>query len=481
MIGRSRASLSRDELEEYASYCCNDTDSTHWLFNRLRPLFPKEEFVIMDQTLRMYLNPKFELDAHLLAEVLQEEQAKKAQLLASVQSIADKTKLMSNDKFADVLLALGVEPPRKISPTTGKLTWAFAKGDTGFKQMQEDFEDDPTVSTLLDARLGVKSTIGESRTARLLKIAQRRKLLRVPLGYYRAHTGRYGGMEKINLQNPPRIDKSRLRYALRAPPGHLVLAADLSQIEARIVAWLAGCQLLLNGFRNGEDVYSSFATNAYGEETIKGRSALDNSRRFVGKTCILGLGFGMGSEKLQGTLRKDDVKISAAEAGTLVGTYRNLYAEIPKLWTFLTNAGLGAIASGDKRSIGPCLTGKHMVLLPNGMPIYYHDLRKEPLTNEWVYAYGRETRQIWGGKLTENIVQALARILVMQNMITMREEMGLEMALQVHDELDYIVPERDAQHLGRQIEKIMSTPPAWALDLPVAVEVKFGHTFGDCK
>ena len=486
MLGRNRQSLSGPELKDYADYCCTDVEGTWLLFKHLKPLFPKSEFAIMDLTHRMYLDPVLELDANLLAKELQHEIAKKAQLMASLSRLASKDELMSNDKFAKVLERVGVDPPTKVSLTTGKLTWAFAKGDPEFKALQEEYAEDEIVSGLIEARLGLKSTIGETRTGRLLEIAKRHGKLRVPLNYYAAHTGRYGGTQKINMQNPPRVDKSKIRFAMRAPKGHVVLGADLSQIEARIVAWLAGCDILTQGFRNKEDVYATFASNAYRIDTVKGRSAEDDARRFVGKTCILGLGYGMGADKLKTTLGKDNVKVPLTESQKLVNTYRGLYREIPQLWGKLDRT-LSMIASGSgKAIIAPpggkqvCMTAKNMVILPNGMPIYYNDLRKSD-SGDWVYTFGRETRKLFGGKLCENIVQALARIVVMDNMLTIHRELGLQMVLQVHDELDYVVLERDAETLAAQITKIMSAPPAWAPDLPVAVEVHWGPTFGDCK
>lgn len=483
MLGRTYASLTRQELERYADYCCTDVEGTYRLFMHLKPLFPRSEFIIMDQTHRMYLEPKLELDAKLLAEVQQAEIARKQQLLNTMAQIASKDQLMSNDKFAEVLRSVGVDPPMKISLTTGKPTYAFAKGDPEFKSLQEEYADDVIVTSLLEARLGVKSTISETRAGRLLEIAQRFGKLRVPLNYYAAHTGRYGGTQKINMQNPPRVVKKlgrrQIRYAMKAPKGHVVLAADLSQIEARIVAWLAGCSKLVTAFANKADVYSEFATVAYKQQTVKDRSPEDNSRRFVGKTCILGLGYGMGADKLKVTLNKDGVKVPLTESQRFVTTYRDLYPEIPNLWWKL-DRNISVMASGQGRvEIGPVTLGKYMVVLPNGMPIYYNNLSREH--DEWWYTFGRETRKLFGGKLTENIVQALARILVMDNMITIRRELGLQMVLQVHDELDYVVPEAQADEYARQIKEIMAIPPTWAPGLPVAAEVNYGPTFGDCK
>lgn len=482
MLGRTRKSLSKAELERYAEYCKTDTIGEWLLFKELLPLMPRSELAIIDATHRMYLDPVLELNADLLAEILSEERTKKEALLDRISAFCSKADLMSNEKFASMLESMGVtDIPKKVSPATGELTYAFAKDDPGFKQMVEDYAEDEEVSALLAARTGVKSTIVETRTERLLDIALKYKKLRVPLNYYAAHTGRYGGTQKINMQNPPRVTKSRLRYAMEAPKGHVVLGADLSQIEARIVAWWAGADTLVEAFRDRRDVYSEFAFDAYRKETVKGRSKEDDQRRFVGKTCILGLGFGMGAPKLRSGLRKDGVIVSMDESQRLVGVYRRGYHQIPGLWHRLDTNVLPVIAgSGGRAKLGPVTFGKGMAVLPNGMPIYYPQLQRDQY-GEWSYKFGREIRHLWGGKLTENIVQALARIVVMENMLTIKRELGLQMVLQVHDELDYVVPERDAQSYADAITEIMSVPPPWAPDLPVAVEVHWGPTFGDCK
>jgi DNA polymerase I-like protein with 3'-5' exonuclease and polymerase domains len=477
MLGRPRQSLSRGELERYAAYCLDDVRGTRWLFHKLKPLFPADEFRVMDITHRMYLEPMFELDTKLLAEVLQEEVNRKEALLTSVTSIASLSDLMSNDKFADVLRRFDVEPPMKISPTTGKPTYAFAKNDPEFRQLQEELEGSGVPEMLVAARLGVKTTIAETRARRLLEIGIKYKKLRVPLRYHAAHTGRYGGMEKINMQNPPRVDKSKMRYAMRAPAGHVVLAADLAQIEARIVAWLSKERELLKAFRDGEDVYAQFASVAYRrpvEPRVKTRE------RFVGKTCILGLGYGMGAEKLKNTLANDMVVIDDKEASRLVTTYREVYPNIRNVW-FSLDGALGTMLRGGRAQIGPVALRGNIAILPNDMPIHYRNLHISPAQQQVCYSFGREKRSIWGGKLLENITQALARLIVMENMLAINRNLGLTPVLQVHDELDFIVPEAEAERYSAGIAEIMSTPPAWAEGLPVAVEVNMGKTFGDCK
>lgn len=487
MMDRRYESLSKRELKEYGAYSCNDAEAEYRLFRHLLPSFPRSELEIMDATLRMYLQPKLRLDPTLLAEILADVRAKKAKLLASLPQHIGKTELMSNEKFADALRSMGVTPPMKASPADpNKLIYAFAKSDTAWKELEEEYADDPQISAVLIARTGIKSTLEESRTQRLLDIGLKYGRLRVPILYHAAHTGRDGGMERINMQNPPRIDKSRLRFAFRAPDGYKVLALDLAQIEARITAWLAGQRDLLDDFRNKLDPYAKFAGVAYRCDVKKGRSKEDDKKRFVGKTCILGLGFGMGGTKLRATLRKDGVILQAGEDEMLVDTYRRTYAKIPRLWRkfdgmipLMTQQNMHAVHA-------PVTFGHNCIHLPNGMQLQYHGLKHLDGNNKmnyagWAYSFGGELRTLWGGKVTENIVQSLARILIMDYMLTIKKTMGLLPVLRVHDELVYVVPEDDVEQVRDEASVIMRVAPKWAKDLPVEVEANYGDTYGDCK
>lgn len=484
MKGRTRLSLSKEELARYGAYCCTDCEAEYRLFKYLAPQFPRSELEVIDLTLRMYLQPQLELNTTLMAECLGEARAKKQQLINSLPAGVTQEHLMSNPKFAEVLRTYGIEPPLKISPTTGKITFAFAKTDTAWKELEEDNAGDLELSAILAARIGAKSTLEESRYVRLLKIGNTYPKFRVPILYHAAHTGRDGGTEGINAQNFPRIDKSRMRFGVVAPKGHVVLAADLAQIEARITALLAGQQNLLTGFRNKEDVYSTFASTAYQCETIKGRSKEDNKRRFVGKTCVLGLGFGMAAVRLRATLRKDGVILSLEECEALVNAYRKtLYPHIPSMWRQLDQYLPLMAANAGKIQFGPVTLVKDAIVMPDGMSLIYNKLRK--ITTDkytgYVYNFAGETRTLWGGKLTENIVQKLARILIMGYMRQIRHTIGIIPALRQHDELDYVVPLKYADKIAAVIGKIMRVPPSWAPDLPVEVEINYGPTLGDCK
>jgi DNA polymerase len=187
-LGKRRADFTEEELSRYGDYCVNDVELTYQLFNRMVRNFPKQELRVIDQTLRMFIEPVLELDKDLLHQHLAETRERKEALLASCG--VDKAELMSNQKFAEVLTSLGVTPPMKVSPTTGKDTYAFAKSDEAFKALAEHPDD--RVQALVAARLGTKSTLEETRTQRFIEIAGR-GVMPIPIRYYAAHTGRFGG------------------------------------------------------------------------------------------------------------------------------------------------------------------------------------------------------------------------------------------------------------------------------------------------
>ena len=487
MKGRRRESLSKSELRDYAHYCATDTDGTHYLFHHLLEQLPRPELEIIDLTLRMYLQPKLFADAQTFKNVYDAEVAHKQHLLNQMPAEIQRADLMSNEKFALVLKRMGIMPPVKVSPTTGKTTWAFAKSDPGWKDLEEEYADDSIVAPILAARIGTKSTIAETRAARLLDIANNFGKFRAPLVYYGALTGRYGGTEKINCQNFTRVKRHKdgtpttrdqLRFGLQALRHHSVIAVDASQIEARITAWLADCKILMALFGQGADVYSAFATRLFAKPVSKDTP----TERFIGKTCILGLGYGMGAGTLKQTLRKDNLIVSEAEAQDYVDTYRGEYPQIPALWRFNDNT-IEVLRSGGKKRVGPCMAELGRITLPNGLALQYPGIKyiNTQKYNGWGYTYAGIVRTMWGGKLTENIVQALARIKITEAMREIKREMGYRPVLQAHDELVYVGLTKDAQDLVDGMCAIMSRPPEWAPTLPLAAEGGFGPTYGDCK
>jgi len=473
-LGKGRLDFTRDELGRYGEYCINDTELTYELFTRLSPLMPKLEMRLIDLTIRMFSEPVLTLDKQVLIDHLAAVQRKKEELMSKLNY--DKADLMSNPKLAELLSFHGVVPPQKLSPTTGKLTWAFSKTDEAFKALQE--HENPQVQAIVAARLGVKSTLEETRTERFLRIADR-GTLPVPLRYYAAHTGRWGGDDKVNLQNLPR--KSPLKKAITPPEGYVFIDCDSSQIEARVLAWLAGQEDLVEAFDRGEDVYKIMASAIYNKPV----EDITDAERFVGKTTILGAGYGMGAEKFRAQLKNFGVELSLDECRHIITVYRRTYPMIPKLWKDAARA-LKALMSQRTSKLGKegaVVVNLMGLRLPNDMYITYPNLRSEPNANgyeELVYdtKKGRTTvpTRIYGGKVVENVCQALARIVIGQQMLKVARKYRVVMT--VHDAVGAIALEAEAAEARAYVEKCMRERPDWAPDLPLNCESKMGSSYG---
>ena len=474
--GLQRQDFTPAHLATYGEYCKNDVKLTYSIFLLMSNSFPAAELRLIDLTIRMFTEPTLELDGDLLDEHLILIQSTKIKLLAHY----DKDDLMSNPKFAQLLFANGVVPPMKKSPTTGKETYAFAKTDEGFKELLDHVN--PVVQTLATARLGMKSTIEETRTERFIGIANR-GTMPVPLRYYAAHTGRWGGDDKLNLQNLPR--GSMLKRAIRAPQGYMMIDSDSSQIEARTLAWLAGQDDLVKAFEEGEDVYKIMATAIYGKRIEE----ITKDERFVGKTTILGAGYGMGATKFQAQLKNFGVEVEIEEAQRIINTYRNTYPKITQLWKDAGTA-LKAILQKQHTTLGRDgvlqIEGEDGIRLPNGLYIRYPNLRmyqsEDSEKAELVYdtKKGKAVipNRIYGGKLIENVCQALARIIIGEQMLMVAKKYKVVMT--VHDAIASIVPEHEVETAKEYVELCMRLRPKWARELPLNCEAGYGRSYGDC-
>jgi DNA polymerase len=489
--GKRLEDFTSQDLAQYGEYCKNDTELTHKLFQILAPDFPENEVKLIDLTLRMYTEPVLEVDDALLQDRLDDIQTEKSQLLQGLMKRLEcdteecvRAKLASNKQFAELLIELGITPPTKISPTTDKETYALAKGDTGFLELTE--HEDPFIQELCRVRLGTKSTIEESRIERFIGIGARNKgKLPIPLKYYGAHTGRWAGSDKVNFQNLPARDKKKkaLKNAVIAPEDHVVINSDSSQIEARVLVWLAGQDDVVEWYREGRDVYSEFASKVYGRPITK----KDTTERAVGKTCILGLGYGTGWSKLQQTLKiATGLNLDESECQRLVKVYREVNDKVIQLWKTCDEAlrDMSAWPSGkepyylDARNA--LLVTPKGIRLPNGLYIYYPGLTWDisESKSKYIYKSRRGMISIWGGSVVENVIQALARIIVGEQMLEINKK--YRPVLTVHDAVVCVVPETEVDEALSFITTTMSSPPLWATGLPVACEAHHGASYGDC-
>lgn len=474
-LGKGRLDFAPQDLARYGEYCVNDVELTYELFTRIAQGFPLLEFKLIDLTIRMFTEPVLELDKCVLEDHLADVKAKKDALMAKLNY--EKADLMSNPKLAELLEFHGVVVPMKISPTTGKETYAFAKSDEAFKELLE--HENPQVQAIVAARLGVKSTLEETRTERFVRIAER-GTLPIPLRYYAAHTGRWGGDDKVNMQNLPR--KSPLKRAILPPAGYKFIDCDSSQIEARTLAWLAGQDDLVEAFDRGEDVYKIMASRIYNKPI----EDITDAERFVGKTTILGAGYGMGAAKFRAQLKTFGVDLPLNECEYIIKVYRETYPKIPLLWK---KAGklLEAMIRGAHFAIGPgdiLELDETGIRLPNTLYVKYPNIRRrvdEKTGKEEIVYDTKKGRtiiptRIYGGKCVENVCQALARIIIGEQMLMIARRHRVTMT--VHDAVGVIAPLEEADDARTFVEQCMRIRPKWATKLPLNCESKMGASYG---
>ncbi len=476
-LGKRRLSFTDEELARYGDYCINDVELTHKLFTEMVKNFPKQELRVIDQTLRMFVEPMLELDSDMLQQHLISIKQMKEDLLTS--SGVDKAELMSNEKFAELLRSFGVEPPMKTSPATGKQTYAFAKSDEEFKALAE--HDDARVQTLVAARLGTKSTLEETRTQRFIDISKRGNLP-VPIRYYAAHTGRFGGDDKINMQNLPSRgnNANKLKKSIIAPEGHTIIDADSAQIEARVLAWLSEQDDLVTAFAEGKDVYKKMASAIYGKPEFE----ITKDERFVGKTTILGAGYGMGAVKFQAQLKNMGVDVDLDEAKRIIDIYRRTNDAVVRLWrqaqNALVNMSRGEDAPLGRRGVLEVVPKETAIRLPSGLLMRYDDLKFDQNEKgiEFHYKTRKGRTRIYGGKVIENVCQAIARCIIAEQMLKIGKR--YKVVLTVHDAIAVCVPDAEVIAATQYVEECMRWVPEWAKGLPVNCESGSGKSYGDC-
>ena len=508
--------LDKALYKKMADYCAVDVDLTPQVFDKLLAMsFPQEEIELIDQAIRMFCDPVLRVDIpRVQAEHTREVEARRAMLLSVLGDAparveqrlngvdieerleAARKVIAGSESFASLLRKEKVEPPRKISPAwlkkppaerddedPKKFAYAFAKSDLEFLRLLSHKSE--RVRTLVNARLMVKSTINETRAVRFLNAGANGHALPVLLNYGGAHTHRFSAGNKMNMQNLPR--GGELRKSILAPKGHQIVVVDSGQIEARVNGWLWRQLDLLEGFRLQDtgadrDVYCKFADHVYGRPIIKDN---DPQERQVGKIGVLGLGYQMGAPKLQDTLALGNmgppIFMSLDECKKIVNTYRRLNYAIVNGWARCGRV-IGDMHSGSEGGYGPLLWGKGFIRLPNGMLLKYPQLhRKGDLdenaedASQWQYMRKGEPTKIYGGLLCENLVQALARIIVAHQLIMISRKYRVVMFS--HDEVVTVVKNREAERALEFMLTAMKTPLEWCADLPLFAEGGFAENY----
>jgi DNA polymerase len=494
--GMTRADIIANGLwQREVDYCLDDTAKCRSIFKQLISQLPADEIILHDMLTRCTTEPVLKVDRELLKLHLDQLELKKAQTLGMVEQMGiGKPQLMSNQKFADVLRNLGITPPTKISPHTGQPTFAFSKQDREFTDLLD--HEDIMVRTVVEARLETKSTIEETRTRRFIDISHLEFpnlgscMMPMPVIIGAAHTHRVGGGWDLNVQNMGR--GSKLRDAIHADVGYVLLVADSKQIEARDTAWFCGQEDLVEQFRRGEDVYANFATEVFGYPVNRKEQPVEG---FVGKTGILQLGYASGHLKFGNTVRilsrntPNPIILTEDQSQNAVNKYRNKYRRITGTWRELDYV-LSIMHSLNEYGQGPgmqmkCVTFfKNLMIGPTGLPVRFPGLFFDPTEGSYYFQDGRQLRRTYGASLLETIAQHVARCVVMGAGVRLREPMldlGSRLVHSAHDELVFAVPERNIEQAKLYAAEEFRRAPAYAPGLPLDVDIGVGLRYGDCK
>lgn len=519
--------LSPKIEEELAEYCQHDVFLCEEIFSRLRVGYPVSELRLIDMTLKMYTEPVLELDSEMLEQALEEERDIRESLLLRLD-IEEKT-LSSNPMFAKALEKLGVKPPMKrkkaskTNPNGVGETLALAKNDAMFQALLNGENDD--VALLCEARLKVKSTTERTRAQRFLDIS-RRGPLPVPLSYYGATTGRWTASKgsAINMQNLKR--GSFLRKAIMAPEGCQLVVGDLSQIEPRVLAWLSDYEDMLMIFKQGGDPYAAFGAQMFNIPGLTKDSHPD--LRQSAKSALLGCGYGLGwasfaAQLLVGflgappqrydkefakklgvdasyvkrfmegrdnlermldiphTCTDQELLVHCVAAKKIIDVYRSTAWPVVAFWNMCGELLVKSLVGGEE-VVYKCITfRKEEIVLPNGMAIRYPNLRqhKDPETGQLNWVYGENKTKLYPGKITNNIVQGTARIVMTDGMLRVQKRFPVKGT--VHDELIAVAPDAEADDAKTWVLAQMTMEPSYMPGIPLDADGGVHRRYGLAK
>lgn len=487
--GKRRADFTPEELERYGIYCDGDVERCYELLEIFVPQIPSIEWVIMDITTKMLARPLLVLDKPRLEKYVETLANRQEEILAEVG--VTKEELASNDKFAAVLRGLGVDPPMKLSKTTKKMTFAFAKSDPDMQAMLES--EDEYLAAIVAARINVKSTIEATRSQRFLDTAERMGgVIPIPQRYGGAVTMRPTGIMKMNVLNlSARKREPVLKKSFMAPDGYVVVAGDSGQIEARLNAWNAGQDDLIEAFRQGRDVYREFASEGVYHCAL---DLITAQQRQVGKTGILSLGYMTGAARFKEMVRVDaGIKLSLEESKGVVDGYRNRYQHIKTFWDVCKVVLVGML-NGESFKFGRdewivSNAAEKSITLPSGRKYWFTNLRmvtiKKDGQDQQVMVYdrrqGRTTRMVFihPGQLTAMLIQGMARdLLLWQGAMIARR---YPIVQQVYDEHVWIAPAEEKEEALAYGRECMTMAPPWLGNLvPLKVDIGAAANYGDC-
>lgn len=507
--------------KELADYCEHDVFLCEEIFKRLVVGYPTKELRLISMTIKMFTEPMLELDTEMLeiAEESELDNLKQALAKAGV----DEAELASNAMFADILRSYGIEPPMKTSKQTGKPALALAKNDAHFQQLLNG--DNEEVALLCDARVNVKSTQARTRARRFLGIASR-GALPIPLNYFATETGRYGGTQQVNMQNMKR--GGFLRKSIMAPDGYVVGVGDLSQIEPRVIAWLADYDDLLSIFCAGGDPYATFGEQMFNKPGMTKES--DPLLRQSAKSALLGCSYGLGfsnfaMQLLVGFLGAPPLRYTLADAKSLGVTkemaqafidndnnmqriaeiphvctnqellahciaanaiivkYRAAAKPVVKFWELLVSRIEPSLIGGEEYNHKDVLLfRKDEIVMASGLSLKYHNIRKVRVPKEgmqYQYDVGNKVEKLYGGRMANHVTQGTARVVMTDAML--RVEKRYPVVASVHDEILVLMPEQEAEEGLAWVLAQLTQEPKWLPGIPLDADGGYHKRYGLAK
>lgn len=531
-----------ERMQRLAAYCAGDVVGERWLDLRLPQLSPFEREVWLATERLNDRGVPLDTDFLDAAIAVSEETSKALDKAMARETGGAVPKATNVTRLRDWILSKGVRiAPPKIETEGGEVEDAvddsgegeddvpeLRRGDVERllaqdREAQQELREEGTLPDDVREALEIRLEAGKSSVKKvqaMLRRVQPDRRVRGMLSYYGAATGRWSAAGSgIQLQNLPRdgvknwrhcrellglgseaveafegpplgMLSRMLRGALLAPDGETFHFADLSSVEARGVAWMAGQDDLVEAFRSGAPMYERMAARVFGmteaEVIALGK---DSYHRFIGKGLVLGAGYSMGGPKFAATCARAGRVVGLELAKQAIATYRETFPLIPRFWYKLDDAAIDCVKEGKPkvyRGVSFHLFKRWLVMtLPSGSEIFYRNPRinkeanygtRDQLAYDGTDSKTKRWGEQWtyGGRLTENAVQRICRDLIAHSLLK-TEEAGYEPVLLVHDETLTLKKAGTGSH--EELVRIMTELPAWAKGFPLAAEGKTARRY----
>lgn len=494
-LPRQLPRMTPAQEQALGEYARNDVLREWELLVRMLPQIsrPEVELPLMQHTSEMFWNPVIRVDSTLGVELRTAMLAEVDKALATAGH--DQDTISGNHSFEALLREALAETGETVPMKRGKdgMIPALAKTDKAREALVK--HPNPKVRALVEARIAIKAWPSKAKRVQniMLQAEANKGVLPAPINYGGAHTGRWSGDESINLQNlgaHGHVLDSRVRNMLLPPDECVFIIADQSAVEARVTAWIAGQLDLVRAFEAGRDVYCEFASRVLGRKIRKSHDsdpvavkATFKRGRAMGKVGVLGGGYGMGPSKCQSYAPGFGIEITFLEAKNIIDTYRESNPKIVRFWHEIERAFRYTTKYGK-----PCKLDRGLefskrgdvtiIRLPSGRELYYKGVFENRRGDMEMPDPQKPAHviKIYGGYLTENVVQAMCRDSLGDATLAI-EEAGYRVALHCHDEVIVVAPKERAEECKSVVLALLRRRPSWAPDCPFDAEATIADRY----